>query len=494
MVKSAVSDKVRGSVKLHLICIVPAFAFAVLLGAKQVHAQDQPPAVGAAQPPAREQQQPVGESQVQTATPIQHLIVLMQENHSFDNYFGVYPGADGIPADTCMPTDPFNPASDECIKPFLIGSNEVELADPDHSEGTHKVQYNDGRMDGFVYALNQRNQDGRLAMGYYDDSLLSYYWNVADEYVLFDRFFSSAAGGSAINHFFWVAAAPGVPAEGQTPQALLADTPTIFDRLEEAGISWKFYVQNYDPNLTYRTQHLYPGNRAAQVIWAPVLNIDRFLDDPVLNSKIVDLTQYKKDLVDGTLPAVAFMVPSGPSEHPPSNIESGQRFVKTLVQMLMQSQYWSSSAFMWAYDDWGGWYDHVPPPQVDDYGYGFRVPALLVSPYARRGYIDSTDLDYTSILRFIEDNWHINPLTARDAQANSIGNAFDFSRPPREPTFLSYERMAKLPSPRPNTNMIYAVYGVGLAAAAGFVLLTMLRSDHYRRRIRHRQLQKGAEQ
>lgn len=483
-----------GKVKLRLLSAVLALAFGVLLRAGPVMGQDQPAAVDGAPAAADERRTPVGEPRVQTATPIQHLIVLMQENHSFDNYFGTYPGAEGIPEGLCMPVDPFNPTSDECVKPFLIGSNEVELADPDHSEDTHKVQYNEGRMDGFVYALNQRNQDGRLAMGHYDDSILSYYWNVADEYVLFDRFFSSAAGGSFINHLYWVAATPGVPAEGQTLQELLADTPTIFDRLEAAGVSWKFYIQNYEPKLTYRTLQQYPGNRAAQVIWAPVLNIDRFLDDPGLNSKIVDLTEYKRDLVAGTLPDVAFMVPSGPSEHPPSNIESGQRFVKTLVQMLMQSQYWSSSAFLWAYDDWGGWYDHVSPPQVDDYGYGFRVPALLVSPYARRGYIDSTELDYTSVLRFIEDNWHINPLTARDAQANSIGNAFDFSQPPREPTFLSYERMARLPPPKPNTNMIYAVYGVGLAAAAAFVLFTVLRSDHYRRVVRYRRLSKGAEQ
>ena len=437
------------------------------------------------EPQAVYAQEPASEPRPENATPIKHLIVLMQENHSYDNYFGTYPRGDGIPEDVCMPVDPFNPNAGECVRPFRIGDNEVELADPDHSDATHQLQFNDGRMDGFVYALNQRNQDGRLAMGYYDDRVLSYYWNVADEYVLFDRFFSSAAGGSFINHMYWVAGAPG-EAEDKDLQAVLADTPTIFDRLEEAGISWKFYVQNYEPELTYRTVANYPGNRASQVIWVPLLNIDRFIDDPVLNSKIVDLNEYAKDLAQGTLPEVAFMVPSGPSEHPPSSIESGQRFVKTLIQMLMQSKYWKSSAFLWTYDDWGGWYDHVPPPQVDEHGYGFRVPALLVSPYAKQGYIDSTVLDYTSILRFIEDNWHLDPLSARDAAANSIVNAFDFEQPARTPTFLSYARTKEAAGPGPNTNAIYLAYGTGLALAAGFILMTVLRSDNHRRTRRAR--------
>src|SRR5690606_34072468 len=132
---------------------------------------------------------------------------------------------------------------------------------------------------GFVYALNLRNQDGRLAMGYYDEEDLPYYWNIADEYVLFDNFFSSVHGGSFENHVFWVAASTGMK-EGVDLQESLADTPTIFDRLQEAGISWKFYVQNYEPELNYRTAHLYPANRASQVTWVPLLNFDRFLDDP----------------------------------------------------------------------------------------------------------------------------------------------------------------------------------------------------------------------
>ena len=374
-----------------------------------------------------------------TKTPIKHLIFLMQENHSFDNYFGTYPGADGFRPALVCPSILSATRPTECVEPFRIGDNEVELADPDHSDMTHRIQFNEGKMNGFVHALNIRNQDGRLAMGYYDGQELSYYWNVADEFVLFDRFFSSAAGGSMINHLYWVTGASGDPGDREQAE-VLAETPTIFDRLEEADVSWKFYVQNYEPELNYRTMHLYPGNRASQVIWVPLLNFDRFLDDPALSSHIVNLDEYYDDLVNGTLPEVAFVAPSGPSEHPPSSLQSGQRFVKTLIQSLMRSEYWESSAFIWSYDDWGGWYDHVPPPQVDEYGYGFRVPALLVSAYAKAGYIDSTELDYTSVLKFIEDNWGVAPLAERDANANSIANAFDFTQPPRPAVFIPYER------------------------------------------------------
>ncbi len=145
------------------------------------------------------------------------------------------------------------------------------------------------------------------------------------------------------------------------------------------------------------------------------------------------MQQYYTDLQSGHLPAVAYLVPSGLSEHPPGDISVGQSFGVTTVTSLMRSSAWDSSVFVVSWDDWGGWYDHVPPPQVDADGYGFRVPAIIVSPYARSGTIDNTTYDFTSILKFIEDNWNLQPLTARDATANSIANALDLSRPPSAP-------------------------------------------------------------
>ena len=135
----------------------------------------------------------------------------------------------------------------------------------------------------------------------------------------------------------------------------------------------------------------------------------------------------------------------------------------------MQSDSWERSAFLLTYDDWGGWYDHVPPPQVDAYGYGFRVPAILVSPYAREGYIDSTVLDYTSILKFIEENWDLEPLTARDAKANSFDGAFNFTQDPRPPRILPFLRDPLDEGAGPNRLVIHAAYSAALLLAVAII-------------------------
>jgi phospholipase C len=411
----------------------------------------------------------------QPTTPIQHLIVLLQENHSFDNYFGTYPGADGLPAGTKMPIDPANPGAGY-VTPWHIGNSTI--TDLSHSAATYREQYDNGKMDAFVSALNRRNQDGKLSMGYYDGSDIPYYWNLADNFVLFDHFFSSAKDGSFANHMYWVAGIPPVTQKGQQLSDMLANVPTIFDRLQAAGVSWKFYVQNYDPTLTYRNLGT-SGNRASQVIWVPLLNFDRFIDDPTLSSHIVDLSQYFVDLNNGTLPSVAYVIPSGASEHPPSSLKTGQTFVKTLIQELMRSSAWNSSAFLLAYDDWGGWYDHVLPPQVDQYGYGPRVPAILVSPYAKTGYIDNTVLDFTSILKFIEQNWDVPSMAQRDAKANNFVSAFDFNQGPRQPVFVSSTRANNSLPKKDPSEVIYLFYGLALLIsilAFSFAILRTRRS------------------
>ena len=414
-------------------------------------------------------------------TPIRHLISVMQENHTYDNYFGTYPRGDGFPPGVCVPVDPKQPKG-RCIRPFHIGDNDVVPSDLDHSSSTAEAQWNEGRLDGFVNALDLRNEDGRLAMGYRDGRDLPYYWNLADQYVLYDHFFSSARSGSVVNHVYWVAGRPG--SESQTLPRRGYHVTTIFDRLEAAGVSWKFYVQNYNPKLTFRTLRHFPGNRASQVIWVPLLSMPRYLDRPELRSHIVPLDQYFADLQHGTLPAVSYIVPSGPSEHPPSSIASGQAFVRSLANALIASPEWKSSAFLLAYDDWGGWYDHVNPPQVDRYGYGFRVPALLVSPYARRAVVH-TQLDFTSILRFIEDNWSVAPLGRRDASAKSIASGFDFSQPPRRPAFTSPVRGVTFES-HVRRSVIYVLYLGALAVTAALVVFALL--EHGRGRPKRSQM------
>jgi phospholipase C len=338
-----------------------------------------------------------------TNTPIKHLITVMQSNHSFDSMFGVYPGANGIPNGVCMEIDPEAPDPATCVKPFAISNNG---ADFDHSHDTFLNQYTDGQNDGFLYAFRQRGEDGQLAMGHYTESDIPFSYNAAEEYVLFDQFFTSASAGSVANRMFWVTGTAGVTdyQDYAIPEEGWGDLPTIFDALQASGVSWKFYIENYDPARTFRDRGIGGSGTYAQVNWAPVLNFDRFLDDPALADNIVNLNQYFDDLENNELPAVSYVVTVGSSGHPPSSLVASERMLKQMVNALMMSEAWDTSVFQWAYDDWGGWYDHVPPPQVDDFGYGFRTAAQLVSPYAKKGYIDSETHDFTSILKFIEDN------------------------------------------------------------------------------------------
>jgi phospholipase C len=423
-----------------------------------------PAAAGAGQPAAGQ-----GRPGHQPRTPIRHVISLMQENHSFDNYFGTYPGADGVPADACMPADLGDHAAG-CVKPFHLAKRPI--TDLGHSQAVFERQYRKGRMNGFVSAYRHEGLNGENAMGYYDDRDLPYYWNIADRYVLFDRFFTSAAAGSVWNHMYWVTGTPGNYQFDLIPKGGFKDLPTIFDRLEAAGVSWKFYVQNYDPTINFRTANdASKGDKVSQVIWVPPLLYARFVDNPELSRHIVDLDEYYRDLRRGTLPAVSYIVPSGASEHPPGSIQAGERFVRGLLNALAGSSAWSSSAFIWTYDDWGGWYDHVKPPQVDTFGYGFRAPALLVSAYAKRGEVVHTQLDFTSILRFIEDNWGLRPLAERDANANSIAAGLDFTQPARGPEYVPAERGLPVTSEKARRPVIYAAYGVALLFAGALLAL-----------------------
>ena len=358
-------------------------------------------------------------------TPIRHFISLMQENHTFDNYFGKYPGADGIPSGTCMP---IGAAEAALLPPFHIGDNSISQRDLDHSRRpSGSVQRR--QIDGFIHALKLRNQDGRLAMGYRDGRDLAYYWNLADKYVLYDRFFSSAGAGSFLEPHL-LGPEVGRRVRPGSPKRL-QESP---DDLRPPG-GERSLVEVLRPELraeanSGRTINV-PGNRASQVIWVPLLSIPRVPRQPQADAPRGRPRPVLQDAESGTLPEVAYIAPSGPSEHPPSNIPQA-RHSSGADQRRYAEQRLEQLGVPPPYDDWGGWYDHVKPPQVDQYGYGFRVPSLLVSPYARKGYIEKTTLDFTSILRFIEDNWELNPSLTRDAHANSIASGFDFGKAPRQ--------------------------------------------------------------
>jgi phospholipase C len=402
-----------------------------------------------------------------TTTPIKHVVWLMQDNHSFDNYFGTYPGADGIPPGVCQRLSLNRASTRGCVQPFPLGDTPAE--DLSQGLGIQRRQFNNGKMDGFVAAYRRSGQDGTSVMGYYNGNDIPFHWNVANQYVLFDKFFASTAVGSRESYLYWLSGkAPAGPAPLKNNAGYDA-LPTVFDRLAEQKISAKFYVEN----LGAATLGSGTGAaRSSQLIKVPLLSMKRFRDGGALAGQVVDLSQYYVDLRNGSLPAVSYIVTSGSSENPPASPAAGSRTLRKLSSELMKSRYWSSSAFMWTYDSWGGWYDHVPPPKVDARGYGFRVPALLLSPYAKRGVVDHTVLDYTSMLKFIEDNWRLAPLSTRDAGSAGLTTAFDFGAPPRAPDLLPLGWGATdgpgddlHPAP-----VIYSIYG-GAAAFAALVVV-----------------------
>jgi len=401
-----------------------------------------------------------------TTTPIKHVVWMMQDNHSFDNYFGTYPGADGIPTGICQRVNLNRKSTKGCVPPFHVGDTPIE--DLSQGPGVQRRQYNGGRMDGFVASYRRLGLDGTAAMGYYDGSDIPFHWNAADQYVLFDRFFASTKVGSREAYLYWVA---GNAPTGQTPLRNNSgyDTlPTIFDELAKRQIPAKFYVENLDAAATRGESGV---NRGSQLVKVPLLGMKRFRDGGQRAGQVVDLTEYYRDLRNGTLPAVSYIVTTSSSENPPADPSAGSRTLRKVTSELMKSSAWSTSALMWTYDGWGGWYDHVPPPRVDSRGYGFRVPALLVSPYAKKGVVNHTVLDYTAMLRFIESNWNIKPLSIRDRQSAGLASAFDFTAPPRPGALLPWtwpapQVRAATDSPAP---VIYAVYGIAAALAIALI-------------------------
>ncbi|MFN8639716.1 MAG: alkaline phosphatase family protein [Dehalococcoidia bacterium] len=396
-------------------------------------------------------------------TPIQHFLVLLQQGRSFDHYFGTYPGADGTPSDTCLPVDLANPSTD-CARPRALGPS-VVTAMP-HDGKVLLAQHRGGRMDGFVDATRRQGDDNRQAMGFYDGRDLPYYWGLAHEFVLFDQFFASSMNGGVANRLTsMTGVATGI--EDVPSSGLPSTLPTIFERLSQAGTSWKVYVEGYDSSVHYRTMSSAPRGLRGQVAALPLLGLERFVTDPGLSSHMVDLSEYAVDLENGSLPSVAYLIPTFSSEEAPASPRAGEALTRHLVTTLQRSRYWESSALLLTYDGSGGWFDHVPPAESDGARLGFRVPALLVSPFARRGAVDHTVLEHASILRFIEDNWGLQPLATRDANAGGIRAAFDFNAPARAPRFVDGERAPSEPASSPRVTLL----GYGLTAAVALMIV-----------------------
>ncbi len=425
---------------------------------------------------------------------IEHVVIIMQENRSFDSYFGTYPGADGIPFSNgkpavCVP----NAKHKGCVRPYH-DPGDRNLGGP-HGAKAAARDIDGGRMDGFLLAATKAkhchgidvNPDcgGPEVMGYHDAREIPNYWAYAREFVLQDRMFESNASWSLPAHLFMVSewsARCRTPADPMSCVRALdepAYPPDYGRHRRKAGepvvhrptpdyawtdltylmhkhrVSWGYYVfpgrEPDCPNGDIGDCTEEAQDATTPGIWNPLPYFDTVQQDGE-SKDVQNIARFYAAAKAGALPAVSWVVPNHRfSEHPPALLSEGQGYVAGLVNAVMQGPDWKSTAIFLAWDDWGGFYDHVAPPVVDKNGYGLRVPAMVISPYARRGYIDHQTLSFDAYVKFIEDDFlggqRINPTTdgRPDARPNVRENApelgdisldFDFSQNPLPPLIL----------------------------------------------------------
>ncbi len=420
---------------------------------------------------------------------IRHVIIIMQENRSFDSYFGTFPGADGLPTKNgaftvCNP----DPKTGSCMGPYH-DTNDSNGGGPHLAKDT-LADVDNGRMDGFVVqaesgqrqcleasdpaCTNSVNAD---VMGYHDGRDIPNYWAYARAFVLQDHMFEPNASWSLPAHLYEVSAwsayctkhddptscvnaldTPGLPPDTWWPtertrkRAIYAWTDVTY-LLHAHHVTWGYYVmKGIEPDCKGGDDEVAkscpPGKLFASRtpgIWNPLPHFDTVKHDGEL-SRIQPLENFYKQAREGTLPSVSWIAPSGAvSEHPAALISAGQSWVTGLINAVMQGPDWKDCAIFLAWDDWGGFYDHVVPPVVDENGYGLRVPAMVISPYAKPHFIDHQTLSFDAYLKFIEDDFlgglRLNPKTDGRPDPRptvredvpilgDLANDFDFNQKP----------------------------------------------------------------
>lgn len=412
---------------------------------------------------------------------VNHVVVIYLENHSFDNLYGEFAGANGLanagnalkqidtatsvafdtlPEVAASPFPTWLPNQSFSIGDYVPPS--VATRDLVHRYYQEQMQIDGGKMDKFVSVSDALG----LSMGYYHTSLLPLA-SVAYDYTLCDNFYHSAFGGSFLNHMFLIAAAaptfPSAPAgvtavldgsgnlvtdgfvtpdgyavntsysvnaphPSNTPAANLVPNqtmPTIGDRLSAAGVSWAWYAGGWDdamaghPAATYQYHH------------QPFIYFTNYADGtPAKAEHLKDENDFMVAAAAGTLPAVSFVKPLGiNNEHPGyTDLITGENHVVQLLNAIRNGPNWKDVVVVITYDEHGGFWDHVAPPAGDRWGPGSRVPTIIVSPFAKRGFVDHTQYETVSILSYIEKRWGLPSLTTKDAQANPLSNAFDYNQ------------------------------------------------------------------
>jgi len=417
---------------------------------------------------------------------IDNIIVVVEENHTFDTYFGSYPGANGMYWVTDYPTDPQTGIPVEPI-PYSESIRErvLDMATPgkeliSNGRAAAETAYNKGRMDGFVRAQVNRGNDAQITMSYYPKEDVQGLWGLADRFVLFDHYFSSTLGDSLPNMLHLLAGTSnGITSGTKNTLAQISEgVPTVFDQLQAAGISWKYYIaglENLDKERVANGDYLRSEEPTpSQLYWAPILGMKRFWDDPELNAGLASQDQFFRDAALGALPAVSFVLPS-PTDHPLAAPNAPQQRLLSLVNAVGKSPQWEKTAMLIVWDEWGGFYDHVAPPQIDDMGLGFRVPALLVSPWAKPGYVAHDQYDHVSVLNLIAQRFNLPPLSERQAMSNVFEEeVFQFDAPPQEAPAFSMASVPVAPVGTPYQNrltlMTYLEIFAVVAAVTGFLV------------------------
>jgi phospholipase C len=417
---------------------------------------------------------------------IRHVVIIMQENRSFDSYFGTYPGADGIPGLAGNPGPaPCNPdpKTHVCVEPYHDTANRNAGGPHTTADAIHDI--NGGRMNGFQararlgrFHVCQNSNSGICAtpskpdvMGYHDSREIRNYWDYASQFVLQDHMFESvnswslAARLSIVSGWSARCSKHGDPMScksaltgplGATGHGKKLDYPwtDLTYLLHKYGVTWRYYVADgSQPDCNDDQMACPPVKQRAGTpsIWNPLPQFDTVQHDHQVND-VAPLRDFYSAARKGRLPAVSWLTPSqAVSEHPPGLVTAGQTYVTRAINTIMRGPDWNSTAIFLAWDDWGGFYDHVKPPVVDGEGYGLRVPALVISPYAKTGYIDHQVLSFDAYLKFIEDDFlhgaRLNPKTdgrpdsRPDVRENekilgNLANDFDFAQKPRPPVLL----------------------------------------------------------
>ncbi len=471
-----------------LFLILSSIALSAACGGSAVQTQKVPSTIGASIP--------------SNIHKIKHVVIIMQENRSFDSYFGTFPGADGIPVKNGTPTVCVpDPQTNQCMKPFH-NPKDLNYGAP-HRAADAKKDINGGKMDGFIrqeFAGRKRSCQNNFdpacshsskdippdVMGYHDAREIPNYWKYAQEFSLQDHMFEPNASYSLPAHLYMVSgwsAKCSVPDDPMSCRNALQrpDPPPDSKKLlrkssEQAqsqikppnyawtdltyllhknNVSWGYYVSKGEEpdcrNGDMYCTHLHQSSTTPG-LWNPLPYFDTVKQNDQI-SNVQDVSSFYKATKGGSLPAVSWVVPNGKnSEHPPALVSDGQSYVTGVINSVMRSPEWDSTAIFLAWDDWGGFYDHVVPPEIDKNGYGLRVPAMVISPYARKGYIDHQTLSFDAYLKFIEDDFlngqRLDPQTdgrpdsRPDVRENApqLGNLvkdFDFNQKPRSPIILS---------------------------------------------------------